>query len=314
MTDFFKFWLTLEILGLVALPLAWRLFRALPDRGIVFAKALGMLLTGYVLWLGASLGLLRNDLGGSVIAALTVLAAGLWLARPGLQQDEAGQRPMLADLRNNWRHWLSVELLFLLAMAGWAFFRAYNPDISGTEKPMEIAFINGVYNSPTFPPQDPWLAGYGISYYYFGYVLLGMMARLSGVATTVVFNLGLASIFAFAVTESFGLAYALVVGDQKIPGSRLTAWIYGLLAGIFVALMGNLEVLLEVLHAKGLLSQAALNFFDIKDLATAPVTGSLIPTRAAGGGGGPPESFMITIWPTLPLRKSLMNSLSSASF
>ncbi|RUA18099.1 MAG: hypothetical protein DSY55_00900 [Clostridia bacterium] len=277
MTDFLRFWLILEILGLIALPLAWRLFRGLPGRGLAFAKALGLLLTGYVLWLGASFGLLRNDLGGIIIALLAALAGSLWLARPGLRPDENGQRPLLTDLRANWRYWLGVELLFLLAMAGWAFFRAYNPDIAGTEKPMEIAFINGVFNSATFPPQDPWLAGYGISYYYFGYVLLGMLARLSGVTTTVIFNLGLAAIFAFAVTESFALAHALVVGDRKMPGSQVAGWLYGLLAGVFVAIMGNLEALLEVLHAKGLLSQAALNFFDIKDLATAPVTGSFNP-------------------------------------
>ena len=57
-------------------------------------------------------------------------------------------------------------------LVGWAAFRAYNPDIAGTEKPMEFAFINGVLRSRFFPPQDPWLSGYGISYYYFGYVML----------------------------------------------------------------------------------------------------------------------------------------------
>jgi YYY domain-containing protein len=281
MINFLKFWLTLELLGLAALPLAWRLFHALPGRGLAFAKALGLLLAGYTLWLGASFGLLRNDLGGAIIALLAVLGISLWLARAGLQRDDEGQRPLLADLRAHWRYWLGVELLFLIALAGWAAFRAYNPDIAGTEKPMEIAFINGAFNSSLFPPQDPWLAGYGISYYYFGYVMLNMLARLSGVATTVVFNLGLAAIFAFAVTEPFALAYALVRGDAKQPGSRLAGWIYGLLAGLFVALMGNLEVLLEALHAKGLLPQTALNLFDIKDLASAPVTGSFNPN--AGG-------------------------------
>ena len=281
MTDFLRFWLVLELLGLIALPLAWRLFRARPDMSLAFAKALGLLLVGYVLWLGASFGLLRNDLGGVIIALLTVLAASLWLARPGFQRDETGQRPLLADLRQNWRYWLGVELLFLLAMAGWAAFRAYNPDIAGTEKPMEIAFINGAFNSAIFPPQDPWLAGYGISYYYFGYVLLGMLARLSGVTTTIIFNLGLAAIFAFAVTEPFALVYALVRGDKKMPGSSVAGWVYGLLAGVFAALMGNLEVLLEVLHARGLLSPALLNFFDIKDLASASITGSFNPN--AGG-------------------------------
>jgi len=274
MLDFLRFWLILELLGLIALPLAWRLFRSLPGRGAPFAKALGLLLTGYLLWLGASFGLLRNTAGGAVIAMGLVAGLGLWLVR-----SDVGA--MWEDFKHDWGFILGVEVVFLLALAGWAYFRAYNPDIAGTEKPMEIAFINGVYNSLLFPPRDPWLAGYGISYYYFGYVLLNMLAKLSGVTTMVVFNLGLASIFAFAITEPLGLVYALVVGDAHAPGKRLWGWVYGLLAGVFVALMGNLEVLLEVLHARGILSPALLNFFDVKDLATAPVTGGFNPN--AGG-------------------------------
>ncbi len=47
--------------------------------------------------------------------------------------------------------------------------RAHNPEIYSTEKPMEIMFINSIRASETFPPHDAWLAGYAISYYYFGY-------------------------------------------------------------------------------------------------------------------------------------------------
>ncbi len=270
MTDFIRFWIILELLGLVALPLAWRLFRVLPGRGYPFAKALGLLLTGYLLWLGASFGLLRNTAGGAVIAMALVAGLGLWLVRDHWQA-------WLADLKSQWTYILGIELIFLLVMMGWALFRAYNPEISGTEKPMEIAFINGVYHSSLFPPRDPWLAGFGISYYYFGYVLLNMLAKLSGVAPTVVFNLGLSAIVAFAVTEPLGLVYALVVGDRDIPGKALWGWVYGLLAGVFVAFMGNLEVLLEVLHARGWLSPQLLQFFDVKDLASAPVTGRFNP-------------------------------------
>ena len=57
-----------------------------------------------------------------------------------------------------------------------AFVRAANPEILGTEKPMELAFINAILRSPAFPPHDPWLSGYAISYYYFGYVLVAMLA------------------------------------------------------------------------------------------------------------------------------------------
>ena len=90
-------------------------------------------------------------------------------------------RPLVAWLQANRWLVLATELLFLVVLVGWAAFRAYNPDIAGTEKPMEFAFVNGILRSPLFPPQDPWLSGYGISYYYFGYVMLAALVNLTGV-------------------------------------------------------------------------------------------------------------------------------------
>jgi hypothetical protein len=40
------FWVIIQIFGLIGLPFAFRLFRHLPDHGYVFAKPLGILLSG----------------------------------------------------------------------------------------------------------------------------------------------------------------------------------------------------------------------------------------------------------------------------
>ena len=277
MLDLLKFWLLLQLFGLIALPLAWRLFGFLPDRGYAFAKALGLLGAGYLLWLGASFGLLRNTSGGIVLAMLMFAGLGLWLGRAGWMKDGEGKRPMLAGLRQRRGYILAAEGLFLLALIAWAVFRSYNPDIAGTEKPMEFAFLNGILNSPQFPPHDPWLAGYGISYYYFGYVQLNALVQLSGVAPSIAFNLGLASIFALTLLGAFGLVYNLVTSDDGYPASTGRGVLYGLLGSLLVGVMGNLEGLLESFHARGLLSPVLLRFFDVKELADAPVTGSWNP-------------------------------------
>ena len=78
---------------------------------------------------------------------------------------------------------ISAEAVFLGAFALLAIIRAANPTIDGTEKPMELAFLNAILKSPTFPPHDPWLSGYAISYYYFGYVLVTMLIRASAVSS-----------------------------------------------------------------------------------------------------------------------------------
>jgi uncharacterized membrane protein len=40
---------------------------------------------------------------------------------------------------------ISQEAVFVAAFLIWAIVRGANPEISGTEKPMELAFINGIY-------------------------------------------------------------------------------------------------------------------------------------------------------------------------
>jgi hypothetical protein len=55
-------WLIIQFLGWLALPVAYRLFRWLPDRGYAFSKALGLLMVSYLLWLGSITGFLHNSL------------------------------------------------------------------------------------------------------------------------------------------------------------------------------------------------------------------------------------------------------------
>ncbi len=281
-------WLVIQFLGLVALPLTWRLFARLPGRGYPFAKVLGLLLVSYVLWLGASLRLIPNDLGGIALAVLAVAAASLWLGRAGWQVNAEGQRPLLLWLRGNRGMVIAAEVLFLVVFAGWAAFRAYNPDISGTEKPMELAFINGVLRSRLFPPQDPWLSGYGISYYYFGYVMLGVLIQVTGVLPEVGFNLGVAMWFALVMVAAFGIGYALVglagsskleAGDHAVDGalrpeaSHGRGIRYGLLASLLVGVSGNLEGLIDTAYQRGLLPMSLINWLDIKQLTDAAPTG-----------------------------------------
>jgi YYY domain-containing protein len=215
-------WLVVQLLGLAALPLAWRLFARLPGRGYPLAKALGLLLVSYILWLGAILHLLPNRGGGAVVALLIVAAASWWLGRTGWQRDAVGLRPLAVWLRAHWRTVLATELLFALVFGAWAAFRAFNPDIAGTEKPMEFAFVNGILRSSLFPPQDPWLSGYGISYYYFGYVMLAALTNLTGVDPAVTFNLGVALWYALVMIGAFGVVYDLVrlAGGWKLEAGR----------------------------------------------------------------------------------------------
>jgi len=278
-------WLWMEVIGLAALPLAFRTFRRLPDRGYTLARPLGLLLTSYLLWVGGSFGLLRNSVGGALFSLLVVAGLSFVVYRKGRTPD----RPGLLDwLRGKWRLVLAVELLFAVALAGWALLRAYSPDLttSGGEKFMEIMYLNSIGRSDYFPPNDAWLSGYGISYYYFGYVMIAMLTRLSGFPAHLTFNVGLALLFALTCTGAFGLVYNLVRGherDRQPQGGRSRAVRFGFLGAILVAVLGNLQGFMEVLYSTRLLPQGFWRWLDIQEinasfnLAAAP---SLIPSRS----------------------------------
>ena len=138
----------------------------------------------------------------------------------------AGGVGLVDWLKANGRLVLAVELLFAGALALWSLLRAFSPELTtaGGEKFMEIMYLNAIGRSEYFPPHDAWLSGYAISYYYFGYVMMAMLARLSGLAAHLTFNVGVALLFALTCTGAFGLVYNLVKGASSLrrEGTRRT--------------------------------------------------------------------------------------------
>ncbi len=271
----FIWWFWVQIIGLIALPLSWWAFRPLPDRGYTLSKALGLLVWGYLLWLGATVGVFSNTMGGALFALAGVAALSYFAGREGLRADENGERPLLRWLVEHRSLILIAEGLFLLAFLAWAYVRAQSPDIAtaGGEKFMEIAFINGILTSRRFPPHDPWLAGYAISYYYFGYVMVAGLIQLSRVPAAVGFNVGFASWFALTVLSAFGVVGNLVgLAGQRFTdksarnGEQVFATGWGALGALVLALMGNLEGFLEVLYARRLLPVSFWQWLDIRNI------------------------------------------------
>ncbi len=256
MLNFFAWYLLITLLGWLAFPLAYRLLPALADRGYSLARALGLLVWAFVFWLLASLGIIQNDTGGLLLAFFLLAAAS------GAVLFHKERRIALRDwIRSNRRMIVVVEVLFFLAFAAWAFVRASNPNIetAGGEKTMELAFINAILRSPSFPPHDPWLSGYAISYYYFGYVMTAMLARATATLGSVAHNLMSALIFALSFIGAYGILYNLLAewkGRHPLDPERsaVTRPMLGLplLGPLFLLFVSNLEGFLEVLHKSGL--------------------------------------------------------------
>lgn len=226
-------WLLISALGLVATPLALKAFKFLPDRGYAFTKPLGLLLVGLLAWL---IGFIHFSIP-TILLSAGLLAAGAYWVWKRFESE------LRIFLKEHLGYILVTEMFFFVLFLLFLAFRMYNPDILGTEKFMDMAFLHSLTRAESFPPYDPWLSGQGfyISYYYFGYLLMAILLKLSGVAPAVGFNLSLGMLFALSGVTVFGLLYNLT--------RRLWAGLAGW-CGIF--LLGSLDGLRQVLGTRTL--------------------------------------------------------------
>ncbi len=259
------FWFVImQLLGLVALPVAWRVCRRLPDRGYILAKPLGAGIVALVIWLLVSSRLFTNT------AITAWIGLGLTAAFSGWLWWH-NRRELSGWLVAHRRIILLEEAIFSVVFAVWVVFRMGNPDLwhpfYGGEKPMEVTYLLGILRSPYFPPYDPWFSDGYINYYYYGQYLVSTWIKLSGISPYIAFNLALPVLYAFTCSAAFSLVFNITLKykrhrarlDQNIDATRFGGPIYTGLFGVFIfAIAGNFDGFLQVLQ----------RFKPIADLAT----------------------------------------------
>ncbi len=216
-------WLSLEIIGIAALPLAIYFCKDLEDRGYSIAKVLGLVIVSYLAWLLTllfpySVALLYFSL--AAVAALSLYVMFSLKIRVEVERL----------LRN--------EVIFTFAFLIFALIRSYSPDYywTGGEKMMEFGFLKAILRSSLFPPFDPWFAKEAMHYYYFGFQVAANIVSLSGLDPVIGFNLAVASFFALSFNAAFGIGLSLCRDSRA-----------GLLTGFFVAVIGNLMGFIQLL-------------------------------------------------------------------
>ena len=241
MVDALTWLLTVELLGVLALPLCFVLFRRLPDRGMTLAKPMVLVMLAYVLWIAGLTRLIPNT-QWTIIAITAAAAVVSALVFRGTAKEIWG------FLRQEWRTLIAAEAVFLVFFFLWLWITSEAPAIRGTEKPMDFGFLNAVLQSRHFPPEDPWLSGHSISYYYGGHFIMAFLVKLTAIPSSVGYNLAVSLVPAMAAAGAFGLLYNLV----RISGGSMRAGIgLGLAAPALILLLGNLEGALEFVNARG---------------------------------------------------------------
>ena len=222
--------------------------------GLAFARLAGLLLLGYMVWLPVSGRWWSYDTAGLALGVVASAALALALtARIGAREGagtpgsmlRSGWQIIIRPLQRQWRTALGIELGFLGAFAALALTRALNPDlwhpIWGGEKPFEFGILNGVLRSAVLPPYSPFFADGTLNYYYYGFFLVSLPLRLSGIPPEIGFNLAVAT------------CYGLLVSGVATLVFQLTRRWWAALVGVFaVALAGNLAAVVPAGYARGL--------------------------------------------------------------
>ena len=160
--ELLKWILILQAVGIIGVPISYFLFKSVKGRGIGFAKPVGIIVLTSSYWIISHIPYFPHDSNWLKVWFFFLL----FLSSIVLIKKRSGIIPFI---KQNKILLISIEIMFFIVFLFWLFVRMYDPNISGTEKPMDFMILNSVVTSSTFPPSDLWLSGEVISYYYFGY-------------------------------------------------------------------------------------------------------------------------------------------------
>jgi Chlor_Arch_YYY domain len=226
-----KWWAFIFLIGLIFLPVSGRIFRNFIDRGYLFSKVLGIAMVSFFVWFLSSLRIVpftREAIFISYGAALLIIYA----AFKGYKE--------IADFKKiNIAAFILEELLFLGGLIFWAYIRGIQPDIYGLEKYMDFGFVNSILRTRYMPPLDIWFSGKSINYYYYGHYVCAFLTRLSGIKSSITYNIMLSTIFSLTFSLSFSLVMGIFYCCRK--NSVKSAVIAGLISAMLITFGGNLH-------------------------------------------------------------------------
>ncbi len=250
-------------IALAAFPLCYLLLPKLRDRGASIAMPFGLLAVGYVSWLLSVLRIAPST-QVTVILLLAVMAGvSAWVTA-------SNRREIVEFLRREWLTLTLGQVVFLGVFVVWIVYRLHDPSINHTEQPMDFMFLNSAARSMLGTPEDSWLRGEAISYYYFGYWNFALLTKLTGTVSSVTYNLSLALVPAMAATGMYGLVSNVIRADR---GKIKAAVLVGTGAALMLVFLANLEGALEFMRANGMGSDGFWSWLAVEGLT--PSAGNL---------------------------------------
>ena len=242
---FLQWWIAITGLGILFLPSAALLFQGFRDKGYLFSKVLGVAVTGYLMWLSASLHVLKFTNASCILCVAAAFVLNglvlLWLKRSG------GIPWTAREFREKGYSFLDAaaveELLFFGVFLLFTYVRCFKPEAYGTEKFMDYGFMTSMLRSDYMPPQDFWFSGTKLNYYYVGQFMAAFLTRLSNTRVSDAYNLMLMMVGAFAFVLPYSLVYQVSLHFMKKQEKKYKYFpaLSGMIAGSAVCIAGNMH-------------------------------------------------------------------------
>src|SRR5215831_3305909 len=204
MFELFQMWALVEVLGLLCLPLTITVFHNLPDRGWAISKTIGVALLAFCVWLPLMtvqvLPFGRLFIAGVLLILCALSFVGFVRVRNAL----------IEFVRTHIFYIIVCEAVFLgmVFLLGWI--RSYGPNIQNFEMYMDEGFLAAIMRSPHFPPNDMWLSGYPINYYYYAHYTIATLAKLLGQSPSIAFNTGICIFYGLTAINLFAVTCNIV--------------------------------------------------------------------------------------------------------
>ena len=213
MVQLFQMWVLVEVLGLLCLPLTITVFHNLPDRGWAFSKAIGIALLAFCVWLPLM------SVQVLPFSQLFIAVVFFILCAFSIFGFVRVRQALIALVRAHIFYIIVCEVIFLgmVFLLGWI--RSYGPNIQNFEMFMDEGFLAATMRSPHFPPNDMWLSGYSINYYYYAHFTIAMLAKLLGQSPSIAFNTGICIFFGLTAVNLFGVT-SNIVSWARYPRRR----------------------------------------------------------------------------------------------
>jgi len=249
----------ITILGWMVYPIIRIAFKGLDRKGWPILRIAGLVILTFFVWIAGSFGV--------QVTRLTIFSCILILFLINVFLFFRGKNEIVQELSRNLKSLIFIELVIFIFFIFFLLIRIGNPDLwhpyKGGEKPMDFSYFNALIKSVSYPPYDPWYAGGYINYYYWGFLIAAVPTKILGIIPSIAYNLVLSSFFSFTASSAFCVGWNLSErglekrGESKESKPLKRKILSGLIAAIFVLVIGNLGTIKMIVQGFQRLSEMA---------------------------------------------------------